>query len=111
MLLSVKTLSARLRCFPHEQNSCNSCLAPVSIPIYPCSSVVKSFFPASVPACQFLRRSNLPICNLQESSGLPVRLSVVFQEFAPNVFAGVNTADDGVHDPGGAVHDIQRWME
>jgi hypothetical protein len=35
----------------------------------------------------------------------------VFQEFAPDVLAGVEAGDDRIHDARRAVHDVQRRME
>ena len=43
--------------------------------------------------------------------GLPVGFAEVFQEFAPDMLAGVEPRDDRVHDTGGSIDDIQRWVK
>src|SRR5206468_11088627 len=37
---------------------------------------------------------------------LPVRRFVILEKFSPNVLAGVESADDGIHDQGSAVHNV-----
>jgi len=43
--------------------------------------------------------------------GLPVGFAEVFQEFAPDMLVGVEPRDDRVHDTGGSIDDIQRWVK
>ncbi len=35
----------------------------------------------------------------------------VFEEFAPDMLAGIEASDDRVDDTGGSVDDIQRWVK
>src|SRR5258705_497756 len=42
---------------------------------------------------------------------LPIRLAVIFKEFAPDVMTRVEAVDNRIDNPRPAVHDVQRRME